>query len=373
MSDPTIQNLNPFILPQSPLYQAAVKLAAKKALELEKEKAKKADPPLFFNVAQINALLNRFGAKRWTFEQIRNFPMALLNPNERQFIRYLQRHPQIFRQLASLDRHPETLSLQDIKIAAQLAGDALVLSSEDLQFLKELPESVTSAPRSANAEPLPHPDADEIFHFLQKVAPNGLRFSEVQNLPLPPDHTPREAQIRELLQARSVQKVLYNLTLSTQGLVTLDVLRILLSLIWNPAILGTAPIVFMKSPELERDDEEDVPNVDGVPEVETEEQGTSGRLRLRAKIQWHADQLKKLLHRISPDTDHVTLMQFRDYQPANEEEREMVSLLRQTSVFRALAGQDRDFKDLSVEDIELALIERTLILSDPYITLVILP
>jgi hypothetical protein len=366
MSDDAIQNLNPFILPQSSLYQAAVKLAAKRELQ----KAADPEPPLFFNVSQINALLNRYGAKYWTFEEIKNFPMAQLKPNERQFIRFLQQHPQTFYQLASLDRHPETLSIQDIKIAARLAGDALVLSTDDLKYLKELPKPASSPPKSRTFEQQHHFDADDIQNFLKKFAPDGITFEELHHLQ-PGKLSGQEEEIWRLLQTRSVQKILYNLSQPTQGVLTADVIRTMLSLIWNPSILGTAPIVFLKSPEFE--DEEDVPNVDAVPEVESEEQSGNNRFRLRAKIKWRASQLQRLLHNINPETDHVTLEQLRRYHPRNDEERFIMNILKQASVFELLAGQDHAPEDLSMMDIELALIEKTLILSDPYITLVIIP
>jgi hypothetical protein len=63
----------------------------------------------------------------------------------------------------------------------------------------------------------------------------------------------------------------------------------------------------------------------------------------------------------------------RTYKPQTEEEARMLDLLRQAGIFKLLSGQDHDPNDLSVEDIELALVEKTLILSDPFITLVILP
>jgi hypothetical protein len=364
MSD-EIQNLNPFILPQSSLYQAAVKLAAKKQLE----EAHKSEPSIFFNVSQINSLLNRYGAKEWTYEEILAFPMAPLNPAEREFIIFLQKNPQTFKQLASLDHHPESLSMKDIKIAAQLSGDALTLSTEDFKYLNELPKPMPSR-LPHPAEPEHHVHAEDIMTFLSKLTLEELTFDALHHMHPPAKMTNQEAEIWHLLQSRSVQKILYNLSQSNNGALTAEMFRTLLSLIWNPVVLGTAPIVFLKSPEFE---DEDVPDVEAVPEVEPDEHPQESPSRLRVKMKWRASHLKKLLHRISPETDHVTLEQLRRYQPQSEEEKPIVRLLKQNSVFELLASQDHHPEDLSFLDIELALIERTLILSDPYITLVILP
>ncbi|HEY9745179.1 MAG TPA: hypothetical protein V6C99_03060 [Oculatellaceae cyanobacterium] len=358
-----VRGLNPFILPQSPLYKAAIK-----AKMLKQKQA--AEPSLYFNVSRVTQLLNRYNAKKWTFENLKNFPLSILTPEERQFIWYLQRNPHLFKKLAALDRQPETLSTKDIKIAAQLADNTMTLSSKDIEDLQELP------PLRPNQMPHDKPPAlheNEVVDFLKKLFPQGLQFEALRdvkpNFPL----SSREAEIWQLLQLRSVQKILYNLTRPTNGQITPDIIRTLLSLLWNPSVLGTAPIIFLKSPPLDEDEEIDVPVAEEVTETELEEQPPPRGFRLRPKIALHASALKQMLHRISPNTDHATLAQLRTYKPQTEEEARMLDLLRQAGIFKLLSGQDHDPNDLSVEDIELALVEKTLILSDPFITLVILP
>src|SRR5690606_24277292 len=74
-----------------------------------------------------------------TFDQLIALPLSKLTPQEKEFVQYMRRNPQIFHRIASLDGKSASMSPEDVKMAAQLAGDALVLSDEDLLYLKAAP------------------------------------------------------------------------------------------------------------------------------------------------------------------------------------------------------------------------------------------
>ena len=372
MSD-DLQPASPLLLPQSPLYLAALKRQEAKRAAAQKNEEK---PSLFFDPSRIHRLLNRFNARLWTLDNLQHFPLSKLDPEERKFVWFLQRNPHLFIRLAGLDRHPETLSPEDIKIAARLTGDALVLSSKDLAYLETLP---ATRPDQASHAALSPPSADGMIALLQKLSPQEtLRFEDLDRMrprfPFSPPLSPEERDLWRLLQSRSVRRILYNLSQTTQGQLTPEVIRILVSLLWNPSVMGAAPIVFFKSPAPEEHALAPVAAATGLDaESDMDSHRRASSMLVRAKATLHADALKQLLHRVSPFTDHATLAQLRQYRPQTPDEAHILNLIGQSGIYHLLSAQDGDASDLGMADIELALLEKTLVLSDPYLTLVMLP
>ncbi len=371
MTDFSIQNelLHP-LFQDSKLYHAATKMIA--PISSPENGTEKASFSLTTN--QIEDLLSRYSVTELTFKELQNFPLDRLEPNEKAFITFLQNNHYLFQVLSGLDQHPETLSAEDLKIAAQLAGDVHTLSSEDMKYLKDKPLPDTKHPGIKMIMPT-ELHVPEVVTALKKLSPEPMSFEIFRHLDLEKtDLLQSERALLNFMQSHASQKVLYNLSHPYQGLLTDDVIRIFISLMGNPTILGAAPIVFMKSPSWNEEDYEDVPSDDSLLAEPVENNGRGPNyFKLRQRIELHASQMKALLHKINPFSDSVTLAQLRKYTPQNEQETELLNLLRQSHVFQALAAKDHDPHDLSLEDIQLAFNEHVMVLTDPYITLVILP
>jgi len=423
--------LSPFaraVLNRSRLYQAAVQLSripadnvtqrrqAVSAISSQLEKEAMA-----INTQDMDLILQQNQVSHLTFEQLQAMPLTGLSPKAKAFVVYLQQNPDVFNRLSALDQEPGTLSVADIRIAAQLAGDSLVVNEEDLAYLNDNNTPVSS-PQPADASPaVPPPGQDTeppaVTPFAQAMpltvhtAASGQAIIQPGNIP---PMTPTEVMgMMERLDAQRVNwnqltpTELENLELSDpqrrmlrmlntdaarsmlnriqgdQRTLTVDMLRILFSLIWNPTVMTQSPVLFFRQelyhPDTDETEEEKtgylpLPPIGSVRKIGQE----NGRrvmpgYRGRKRVEWHAGELKALLHAINPGTDHVTLSQLRAYQPKNNAEARIIEQLCHVDVFQELAIQDRDARHISPEDIRIAVAEKTLILTDPYLTLVILP
>jgi hypothetical protein len=162
------------------------------------------------------------------------------------------------------------------------------------------------------------------------------------------------------------------------GVLTPEALRVLTSLLWNPAIYGAAPVVFFRmAPMAHEADIEPITGIGGtgsVDAVSDKRQQQNGRNRKKKPtFLLEAHHIMNICHRLSPGDGRVSLKQLRKYKPLNLEEEKALNLLRQGNIFRALANLDHDPDSLSDDDIQLALAEGNIVLSDPYMILVIQP
>jgi hypothetical protein len=394
--DPLDPHLNPFILDKSKLLQAANSLnmtqkavPVKPANDLTARAALAAGDPasvdsktpgkshFAISTQQIISLISRFKIRSMTFAQLKNLPLSQLNKQEKDFVNYLRRNPQIFESIAKLDNEPG-ISVADIKMASQIAGDSLVLSDEDLQYL-----------HAANLHP-PHlnqPDAllanakglktQDLIDTIQELNPKGLTFDQLmamrsEELAL----RERELQSLRFLQSPTVSKVLQKLVTPYDNMVSPEVLRVLTSLLWNPAIYGSTPIVFFQTAPLAHEaDIDPVVSVNGGSSVNrvTNKRNRNARVEHpKQVVHLEAHHILDICHRLNPE-GQVTLAQLRQYKPQSEAEGKALNLLRQTHIFRALAGLEHEPDYLNENDIKLALAEGALVLSDPFIVLVILP
>lgn len=384
---------NPFLLERSReksrLLQAANKLSeSQKAAETEKAQGRTATgtlpPPAarlphdssHFTISthKIIDLFARFRIRNMTYQQLYNMPQSQLSPQEKDFVNYLRRNPNIFEQLSSLDSHPGSLSIEDVKMASRLAGDGLVLSDQDFQYLKEAP---IKRPQRTTASPLfdqqsassPKLQTQDLLNTLQRINPQGLSFTELMAIQAAASNLRgRELESLRFLQSPTISKVLEKLTVPYDGRVTPDVLRILASLLWNPAIYGAAPIVFFRTAPLSHETDIDAPHA--VEEIEEHAEAPLQDFQPAFRLEAH--HVMNICHNLSPD-GHVTLEQLRHYTPQNPEEEKALNLLRQSQIFQTLATLDSDDDLLSDADIKIALTEKVIILSDPHIVLVILP
>lgn len=323
------------------------------------------------SVGQINELFRKFNMVNMKYEDLMALPMSLLTWEEREFVLYLQRNQNIFQWISRLDREPG-LSMQDVHMAAQLAGDALVLNDQDLKYLQSVREPEPDI-KSASPQPTPiHYQPEQISQVLQKIDPRGVTPEQLMALsPNPPNLTAQERAVLDFLKSRPVQAMLPNVVKPFNGILTLDALRVLISLIWNPAIYGAVPVVFMHQPLFE--DEEEPEPIDSLASVEREGKHPGVR-QPRLHVQISARLIAAICKKLSPD-GHVTLEQLRRYTPVTIDEARVVNTLKQAKIFQALAAQDDEPDTLSMDDIKLAMTEEghALLLFDPYIVLVIMP
>ena len=353
-------------LQQSRLFRTTMALTAAAA----PQEAAKPTSAFSLSSHEITSLFRRLKQRGITYETLSNFPLSTLSQAQRDFIRYLRRNPQMFDRLSGLDRKPG-ISIEDLKIASQLAGNQLTLTEEDLAFL-ETPVRRTSSSASKN-EPVRY-TAQELSGVLNKLQPQGLRFEDLKSLqPAPGQLTEHEADILHFLQSRQVQKILYNLSLPHGGLLRPEVLRILTSMLWNPNIYGAMPVVFLKGPTLDPDEEIPAAPVGKVERVNPEGKNRIHAYDGRMQIELHAQEMIALLNKLSPGDGHVSLSQLRHYTPENQEEARAINTLKQAKVFRALAAWDHDAETLSAEDIKMAMHEGAMMLYDAHLMLVIVP
>jgi len=333
---------------------------------------------------QIISLIMRFRLRSMTYAQLKNLPLSQLNQAERDFVSYLRRNPGMFERIASLDKQPG-ISVEDVKMASTLAGDSLVLSDEDLQYMKNLPverpnplSQVQPDAFLANAQGL---KTQDLINTLYRLNPQGLTFDQLMALRAEElNLEERERQSLRFLQSPTISKVLDRLVTPYDNMISPEVLRVLTSLIWNPAIYGSTPIVFFQTAPLAH--EADVDPVAEINPITGRGKGVN-RINQRARtlskverpkqvVHLQAQAIMDICHRLSPE-GHVTLNQLRHYVPQTEAEEKALNLLRQAHIFKALAGLDEEPDYLDDTDIQLALAEGALVLSDPFIVLVILP
>jgi hypothetical protein len=343
--------------------------------------------------SQIIRLIKRYSLNAITFDKLNAIPLSQLSAEEKDFVLFLRRNEYVFRRISRLDNDPDTLSVQDIKLAAQLAGDALTLSTEDLKYLKETsmraqPGSPASSPDVDETKPVvraadDHPTVRELETLLQKLAKaqagqtagNPAALSYAALMAARPEQarlTPSERKGLDFLKSPAVSGMLAHLAEDGDGLVTPDVIRILASLLWNPLIYGTTPIVFYKTPPRPRTQVEAVEPAQAVDAITDEDINPHTPKAQAPHFRLTAHDITDICHRISPDGT-VTLAQLRAYAPATPEEAKALNLLRQNRIFDRLANLDHHSETLSDEDIRLAVSKEALILSDPAIVLVILP
>ena len=338
----------------------------------------KGKPHFEISTQQIIALITRFKLRSMTFAQLKNLPLSQLSKPEIDFVNYLRRNPQIFESIAKLDHEPG-ISVEDVKMASRLAGDQLALTDEDLQYL----QTVNLQPPNLN-----QPDAllsnakglktQDLIDTLQQINPNGLNFDQLMALRAN-ELALQERQLQSLrfLQSPTVSKVLAKLVTPYDNMVNPEVLRVLTSLMWNPAIYGATPIVFFQTAPLTHETDIDpVVSVGGkgsnVNRINSKRSRNARLEQPKQVVHLEAQYIIDICNRVSPH-GQVSLAQLRQYKPRSEAEGKVLNLLRQTHIFRALAGMAHESDLLSEKDVHLAVEEGALVLNDPYIVLVMIP
>lgn|GEM_PF-311500 len=252
----------------------------------------------------------------------------------------------------------------------------LVLSDEDLKYLQETPLHTTGLEDSGAVQDFAE-ELQDLIDTLRQLNPSGITFDQLMAIQAEEAAFLRDRGVQGLrfLQSPAIAKVLERLVAPYDNMVTPEMLRMLTSLLWNPAIYDSTPTVFFQTTPLTLKVDDASPVVGGViKRVGSRVSRNKGSQVEHPKqvVNLQAHHLMDLCHRISPD-GYVSLEQLREYQPCNDEEEKMVNLLRQVHIFQALAGLDDQSDCISDADIQLALAEGALVLSNPVIVLVMTP
>jgi hypothetical protein len=366
------------------------------------------------STSQLIKLVNRYHMDKFNFKTLQSMPLADLSPQERNFIMFLRRNRPIFDRIAKLDNDPDTLSVTDLKLAAQLAGDSMVLSSEDLKYLNrnsltkvdegsgrsELRGKVdnTTSGQAAqrltenSAPPTAH-DMEALLLRLAQLRANAsqttqtpfssnsvgttqprLRYADLMNFSLR-GLTEMEKSLLAYMQSPAVAHMLQKIADSQEGFITVETIQVLMSLISNPMLLGSIPIVFFKRTQkdpkslLESKQEEELGDAENASGLLSTPSPT-----IQNKREYHiqAEDILSICHQIKED-GQVSLSELRKYQPKNKREAKLMKLLGKSSIFHRLSSLDHHDETLSDEDIRLAVASKALVLSDSSMVLVVLP
>jgi hypothetical protein len=345
---------------------------------------------LVFSTARIIALLYKINRNGVTYDELKSFPAWRLTEAERKIWRFLVQDKTLFQKFARLDQRPDTLSAQDIRLAGQLAGNALELSDEDLVYLRTAPE--LPAPLAASTRPLAPANVqysltpDALWRLLAKLPLPGqppLTISGLSRYQLPEDSVLNVQERQQLawLQSPTVQRLLQRVG-PPNGVLTLEALRVVVSLMWHPGIMAQVPLIFVKPP-VSAAEPSPVAEVEGLTAIADEHfyrRPRQPRLLARRlgngqadrQLQFSAAAMMRLLYHLDPD-GVATLGEIQRYRPESPEEAAVLFGLQQHPIFQALARLDGEPESLSLTDIKIAMNGPTLVLKDAHVSLVILP
>ncbi len=346
--------------------------------------------------AQVTGLIRRFSMVQMPYEALLTMPLSQLTPAQKTFVLYLQKNPQAFDRISRIEEAPQVLTPEDIQQINQLDAtrqaqqtatqttqqtNALNQPAANYYLAAPLPiPTTTVAPTTQNQQATPQ-QLQALINNLSAASGQPLTFDQLMAIRSPQaDLSTEDTATLAFLQSPTVARMLQSIALPNQNVVDLQMMQILASILWNPSLRST-PILFYKTPveiaeeeETEEDDEEITPvdNIDRIEAVEGDEDYPEAPKVQRPYLRLAAHDIAAILHNISPNGT-ATLAQIRQYQPHTPEESRVLNLLRQSAVFQLLAGLDDHPQTLSDDDIQLAMHEGSLFLSDPSMTLVVIP
>jgi hypothetical protein len=342
--------------------------------------------------SHIRKMMHRYRMDSFKFEQLQSLPMSELSSEEKAFVLYLQRNPYYFNKFANTISKLDTNSAENARILAELSRRSVNLTHSDLAYIRavlleeETKEnkvkvnslSTKTSPNIQEMAALMHRMSEQMHPLLTGQLPvkqPPITYDQLMTLDIGSfGLTPIEQERLDFLRSSSVASMLKQIALDADShrFITVDVLRILSSLISNPLIYGNVPITFFRTPaESHLSPEEETQPLDVVAVVKkTDIHSPASSVRNRCWLM--ASDIQAICYRLSEDGT-VSLEQLRSYEALNAREARAVNLLRQHGIFHRLADLDHHNETLCDGDIRLAVAEKTLVLSDDSMVLVILP
>lgn len=326
-----------------------------------------------------------------SYENLNRMSVAWLPYQERAVVYYLRRNPSIFHLVQELSsQYPDRPNWFNTMTLDNLKGDV------SINRQAQSPHN-TAVERPAFESKQPQRDIESLFQKLQEQIPRGAPptaqsklFAGVQALPVGAlgwlsenpnltgtfDLNESERERLDVLLQPSVLRVMNGLARNQQMLLTPDVIRILVSLLFNPMIHGTVGLplsIFEARPEPDLEDEEAVTEIDTemMSELNLQEPHDT-TLGVYQRIELSAQQIRELCRHLKA-SGGITLEEFQEYKPLTDIESKLLRLLRQHRIFHAIA--DLDGKDMTLDpsDIRQALESHSVLLNEDHIELVFNP
>jgi hypothetical protein len=320
--------------------------------------------PTRFTQGQLQAVLSRTGAT--TREELMRFPRSRIPTPLLPALDYLVENPRQFQinrdiavrnSQAALPAPPNPPAkpaevVQPFRQTLNLPKEALILTGP------ELPQFRPPA--------LPPPPQNWRMGWEQLTQNQPIPWQALQQL------RPAQPQAQQLLAwlvQPKIQQLLQPLLVQNQQMISVDFLRIFMSLLYHPSLSGGFPTLFYRKPNKKAlpliGQPEPVEDVDGPRALDEHDKAPPVSLTVR----FTEEQLMALMHHLG-NHHHVTLEEIQAYQPQNFEELQILNVLRRKSVFDTLSGLDGDPGELSEQDIHLAISGETYYFEDDNLSIV---
>jgi hypothetical protein len=343
-------------------------------------------PDITLDIREVIKLLTKINPQGVTFEDLQKFPQRLLSNHEITLVNYFLKNQALFNTFSILDRHPESLSPEDLYLVSRLLGNAMVLNAEDLEYLRSLTQTeeplLQSKPEKTDQQPTGNIPKIDLQHTLEKdvfiketknagrpepsriSAPNKLSGSP-QNPFLLTKSSLNNAPFRDKENFSVVSEI-------NDWFHRPEVLRVLSSLIWNPHIYEEMPLLFFREKPVKPFSDELSQPIEGIAESEFGPHKKQRAIPPLQRVQLSASKLMDLCQKINP-SGTVSLKELRSYKPLDEEETKILNCLNQLKIFEILSSLDGESGTISLEDINIAAHEGALILTDPHVALILVP
>ncbi|MEB3288236.1 MAG: hypothetical protein VKJ04_12150 [Vampirovibrionales bacterium] len=353
-----------------------------------------------------------FPTSTLNWEALENMSVAYLPYEQRSIINYLRRNPFIFAQLQRLstqsgptiDEWLSKINLQDLetrelddqaRVRRAASTDRLLQAFDAQQGERQLRELMQTLRRllpeyapqvlqtqvRANPANLQPPQYIPVNSLALLAQNPGL----VNTLPL--GQTQRQ-QLQALLTP-SILHLIQAQARTQQMMMSPDLIRILASLMFNPALHtpgGRTPLAAFEKSEQEEvqgnarpdeDLEQQIAPVESAEVIETQlaqemHEPHDPTAFVFQRIELSAERIRELCRHLKANGG-ITLEELQNYQPLNEEEEKLLRYLRQFNIFHAIADLNGRDETLDPSDIRRALQDGTLFLDEEHIELVFKP
>lgn len=294
-----------------------------------------------------------------TYDQLKNFKAA--NLMEREILDFLLNRNGFYL-LSNLDRDDDTLSVEDVKIAATLGEDPLLLENRDMEILQDRQLKQKTLPtenRETAQNPQPpspgetHPNPDipiplvELGEFLEALHPQGRVSQEALQQHQPQNS--RESAILNMLTSQGLARIIVQ-TGQDPNLISPDTLAKVATLLYKPRAYANGAITLSPYPPQEIEEPEAVAEISPTPQKHHSVGYNVSGLQEEVR-RFEAEELIVFLKKLSPN-GAVTPDILARYIPATRREAEISRHLQ--TIFKRLAALDGQDQILSPEDIEIA-------------------
>lgn len=343
-----------------------------------------------FTIQDIRNIFIRFQKREMSWDDLQSLSISNLSPDEKNFILYLRRNPTAFGLIAKQDGNAQSLSLKDIETAINLLKNTAVIDLNELEKAdQKRSEKHISQPDSSLFNP--EQAQEQIEQILEKIqqqqkptatnpAQPGINntqwvtLNQLKSFKPDSNWSDLDKERLDFLNSPTVQNLLKAISRSFNSQLSPEVIRILTSLIWNPTIYSAnsnVPLMIFESRNPE-EVEAINPLSMAFPTYFQQAYQLDKDPEPYQSITLSAKAIRELCKHLKL-TGGISLKELRNYQPINDEEKKLLRYLNQQPIFQALAHLDGKDNTLDPKDIQIALDDKVLVLSDEHIRLVFTP